>query len=175
MKKFLPLVFFMIVFSVHSQKTNDRFTQFDISVPLRGNSTYGEVDLNGVRSDYFFLPDGLNLKYGIGIHHEKWISVGAHSGIDWLYTQKLVLVPVYASLKLNPKIGKEARIYMQLGYGKSFAIGRGDLMGEYKKISLGIENLVGESLFIQVANYGFPFGKTASISTLSVGASVTVF
>lgn len=175
MKKILLIALLFLSFSVHSQKTNNRFTQFDISVPLKGNSTYGEVDLNGVRSDNFFLPDGLSIKYGVGIHRDKWVSFGAHSGIDWIITQKLVIVPMYASLKLSPKVGKEARIYLQVGYGKSFGIGRGSLMGAYKKISLGIEDLEGVSLFVQVSNYGIPFVRTETITTLSAGASVTIF
>jgi hypothetical protein len=74
---------------MYPQQKNNRFTQFDISTPLKGNSTYGEIDRNGVRSDYWLLPDGLSLKYGVGIHREKWVSIGIQTGIDWIATQKL--------------------------------------------------------------------------------------
>ena len=60
---------------MHSQQKNNRFTQFDISVPLKGNSTYGEIDSNGVRSDYWLLPDGLSLKYGIGMPHFSFVQI----------------------------------------------------------------------------------------------------
>jgi hypothetical protein len=175
MKKILLLALFFLSFSVHSQKTNNRFTQFDISVPLKGNSTYGEIDSNSVRSDYWLLPDGLSLKYGVGIDHKKWVSLGAHSGIDWIITQKLVVVPVFANFKLSPKVSEDVRVYAQVGYGKSFGIGRGSLIGNYRKISIGIEDNEGVSLFIQVSDFGIPFVNIDSVTSLSIGLSVITF
>ena len=110
MKKILLLVSLFVSISMHSQQKNNRFTQFDISAPLKGNSTYGEIDSNGVRSDYWFLPDGLSLKYGVGIHREKWVSLGVQTGIDWIATQKLVAVPVFANFKLSPKVSEDVRV-----------------------------------------------------------------
>jgi hypothetical protein len=175
MKKILLLALFFLSFSVHSQKTNNRFTQFDISVPLKGNSTYGEIDSNGVRSDYWLLPDGLSLKYGVGIDHKKWVSLGAHSGIDWIITQKLVVVPVFANFKLSPKVSEDVRVYAQIGYGKSFGIGRGNLIGVYRKISLGVENDDGVSLFIQISDFGIQFVNIKSVASLSIGFSLITF
>lgn len=175
MKKILLLVLLLFVISGHSQQKNHRYTQFDISVPLKGNSTYGEIDHNGVRSDYWLLPDGLSLKYGVGMHHKKWVSIGLHSGIDWLGTQKLVIIPVFANFKLSPKIGEETRLFIQAGFGKSFGIGRGSLIGEYRKISLGVEDNDGISLFIQVSDFGIPFVKTESVTTWSIGISLITF
>ena len=175
MKKILLLALFFLSFSVHSQKTNNRFTQFDISVPLKGNSTYGEIDSNGVRSDYWLLPDGLSLKYGVGIDHKKWVSLGAHSGIDWIITQKLVVVPVFANFKLSPKVSEDVRVYAQIGYGKSFGIGRGNLIGVYRKISLGVENDDGVSLFIQISDFGIQFVNIKSVASLSIGLSLITF
>ena len=175
MKKLLLLVSLFVSISMYSQQKNNRFTQFDISTPLKGNSTYGEIDSNGVRSDYWFLPDGLSLKYGVGIHRDKWISLGAQTGIDWIATQKLVVVPVFANFKLSPKVSQDVRVYLQAGYGKSFGIGRGSLIGNYRKISIGIEDNEGVSLFIQVSDFGIPFVNIESVTSLSIGFSVITF
>jgi hypothetical protein len=175
MKKILLLFLFLVTISMQSQQKNNRFTQFDISTPLKGNSTYGEVDSNGVRSDYWFLPDGLSLKYGVGIHRDKLISLGVQTGIDWIATQKLVAVPVFANFKLSPKVSEDVRVYAQVGYGKSFGIGRGSLIGNYRKISIGIEDNEGVSLFIQVSDFGIPFVNINSVTSLSVGFSVITF
>jgi hypothetical protein len=175
MKKILLLVLFFSAISMHSQQKNNRYTQFDISTPLKGNSTYGEIDSNGVRSDYWLLPDGLSLKYGVGIDHNKWISIGVQTGIDWIATQKLVAVPVFANFKLSPKVSEDVRVYVQTGYGKSFGIGRGSLIGIYRKISLGVENDDGISLFIQVSDFGIQFMNIESVASLSVGLSIITF
>jgi hypothetical protein len=175
MKKLLLLVLFLVTISMHSQQKNNRYTQFDISTPLKGNSTYGEIDNNGIRSDYWFLPDGLSLKYGVGIDHKKWVSIGVQTGIDWIATQKLVAVPVFANFKLSPKFSEDVRVYAQVGYGKSFGIGRGSLIGIYRKISLGVENDDGISLFIQVSDFGIPFENIKSLSSLSIGLSLITF
>ena len=175
MKKILILVLFFSAISMHSQQKNKRYTQFDISSPLKGNSTYGEIDSNGVRSDYWLLPDGLSLKYGVGIDHDKWISIGAQTGIDWIATQKLVAVPVFANFKLSPKVSEDVRVYVQAGYGKSFGIGRGSLIGIYRKISLGVENDEGISLFIQVTDFGIQFVNIESVASLSIGLSIVTF
>lgn len=175
MKKFQLLVFFLVTISVQSQQKNNRFTQFDISTPLKGNSTYGEIDSNGVRSDYWFLPDGLSVKYGVGIDHKKWISIGVQTGIDWIATQKLVAVPVLVNFKLSPKVSQDVRVYLQTGYGKSFGIGRGSLIGNYRKISFGIENDEGFSIFIQIIDFGIPFVNINSVASLSIGISLITF
>ncbi len=175
MKKILVLISLLISISMQSQQKNNRFTQFDISVPLKGNSTYGEIDSNGVRSDYWLLPDGLGLKYGVGIDHEKWVSIGVQTGIDWIATQKLVVVPVFANFKLSPKVSEDVRVYVQAGYGKSFGIGRGSLIGVYRKISLGVENDDGVSLFIQVSDFGIQFINIKSVASLSIGLSLITF
>ncbi|MEY3500478.1 MAG: hypothetical protein RL308_2147 [Bacteroidota bacterium] len=178
MKKILALVLFFMAFSMYAQQESEErqhYSQFDIATSLKGNSNYGEIDSNGVRSDYWFLPDGLSVKYGIGIHHEKWVALGIHTGIDWLGTDKLVIVPVFANLRVCPKIGKESRVYLQAGFGKSFGIGRGSLIGEFRKISLGIENDEGLSLFIQISSFGIPFKNLDSAASLSIGLSLFTF
>lgn len=138
-----------------SKIKNFTFTQFEISIPLRGNQTYGEVDENGNRSEYMFLPDGISAKFGYGIHHNEWIGISATSGFDWYGTKKLVAVPLFVNFRLSPRITDETRITLQYGVGKSFAVGRGDLMGNYQKISLGLENADGICLFLEINNHGY--------------------
>lgn len=88
------------------------------------------------------VPNGLGSKIGYGVHYRKWLTLGIHSGLDWKWDDKLVAVPVYLNLGLSPKVGPETRIMLQAGYGKGFALGRGNLNGEYKKIKLGIEMMI---------------------------------
>lgn len=175
MKKIITLLIIIISGSTYAQEIKNRYYQSEIATPLIINSTYGQVNSLGNRSDYRFLPDGLSLKFGVGVHQKKWASVGIHSGIDWLGSNKLVVVPVFANFKFSPKISEDSRIYLQLGYGKSIGIGRGSLIGDYRKISLGAENEDGFSIFIQVANFGIPLNNLDSVSSLSIGIALTTF
>ena len=175
MKKIITLLIIIISGSTYAQVIKNRYYQSEIATPLIINSTYGQVNSLGNRSDYRFLPDGLSLKFGVGVHQKKWASVGIHSGIDWLGSNKLVVLPVFANFKFSPKISEDSRIYLQLGYGKSIGIGRGSLIGDYRKISLGAENEDGFSIFIQVANFGIPLNNLDSVSSLSIGIALTTF
>ena len=175
MKKIITLLIIIISGSTYAQEIKNRYYQAEIATTLIINSTYGQVNSLGNRSDYRFLPDGLSLKFGVGVHQKKWASVGIHSGIDWLGSNKLVVLPVFANFKFSPKISKDSRIYLQLGYGKSIGIGRGSLIGDYRKISLGAENEDGFSIFIQVANFGIPLNNLDSVSSLSIGIALTTF
>jgi hypothetical protein len=175
MKKIIILLLLFFGVSIHSQEIKNRYYQAEIATPLIVNSTYGDVDSLGNRSNYWFLPDGLSLKFGVGIHQKKWASLGIHSGIDWLGSNKLVVVPVFANFKLSPKISEDSRIYLQLGYGKSIGIGRGSLIGDYRKICLGAENDEGFSIYIQVANFGIPLNNLDSVSSLSLGVALATF
>lgn len=175
MKKIILLLQLFFGVSIHSQEIKNRYYQSEIATPLIINSTYGQVNTLGNRSDYRFIPDGLSLKFGVGVHQKKWASVGIHSGIDWLGSNKLVVVPVFTNFKFSPKISEDSRIYLQLGYGKSIGIGRGNLIGNYSKISLGAENDEGFSIFIQVANFGIPLNNLDSVSSLSIGIALATF
>jgi hypothetical protein len=175
MKKIITLLIIIISGSTYAQVIKNRYYQSEIATPLIINSTYGQVNSLGNRSDYRFLPDGLSLKFGVGVHQKKWASVGIHSGIDWLGSNKLVVLPVFANFKFSPKISEDSIIYLQLGYGKSIGIGRGSLIGDYRKISLGAENEDGFSIFIQVANFGIPLNNLDSVSSLSIGIALTTF
>lgn len=159
-------------FESFSEKTT--FTQFELTIPLKGNDTYGEVDNNGNRSDYRFIPDGISTKFGFGIHFEKWVGLSLHSGIDWKITPKLVSTPVYAQITLNPLLGDETRLLVQAGYGHSFAIGRGNLNGKYYKARLGVTTGDDLGIFIDVSTYGFAV-KGTEIGSFSLGICIFVF
>ena len=77
---------------------------------------------------------------------------------------------------MSPKIGEETRITLQYGVGKSFAIGRGDLMGTYQKISLGLENTNGICLFVEINNHGYKIRNNIDeVYSISLGVSLISF
>ncbi|TDE31796.1 hypothetical protein E0I61_03570 [Flavobacterium ranwuense] len=168
-------VFLFFTFSVFSQNKKFTYTQFDVAFSIKGNPDRGETDLNGNTDNLWFLPDGLSSKIGYGIHHNKWVGLGIHSGIDWKWTDKLVVVPVFANLKLSPKIGDDTRITLQLGLGKAIALGRGDLMGDYKKISLGLQTADDLILFVEVSHYEIPINNQRDSGSISLGLSLVSF
>lgn len=152
------------------------YMQFDLTIPLRGNKTYGAIDAYGNRSDYWFLPDGVGAAFGYGIHYNKWVGVAATTGLDWLGTDKLVAVPLYANARISPKIGEETRITLQYGIGKSVAIGRGNLIGTYEKISIGLESTDGVMLFVEINNHGYKLRNSVDeVYSISVGLSLISF
>lgn len=179
--KIFILTFLATFFQVSAQENKkstpfsekSTFTQFEITIPLKGNDTYGEIDDYGTRSDYMLVPDGISSKFGYGIHHNKWVGISIHSGIDWKITPKLVSVPVYGQITLNPRIGEETGILLQLGLGKSFALGRGDLSGTYHKIRLGLSDS-DLALFIDVSSHGFSIRGT-EMGSFSIGISLFSF
>jgi hypothetical protein len=58
-----------------------------------------------------------------------WIRI--HGGLNWDWSNKLVVVPIYANFRLSPKIGEETRITLNLDLEK-IALGRGNLTGTIK-------------------------------------------
>jgi hypothetical protein len=175
-KAIILLVLGFLSIKSFSQVKKEHYQQFDISLPFRGNNTYGQIDNYGNRSDYWFLPNGLSLKYGVGVYQKKWLALGMHSGINWILSDKIVTVPVFINFRLSPKIGYETRLYFQGGFGKSIVIGRGSLMGEYKKVSLGIENSDGVSIFVELEDHhGFSFGTNGKVVSFSLGLSLITF
>ncbi|MFY7740102.1 MAG: hypothetical protein ACOVQC_06260 [Flavobacterium sp.] len=153
---------------------NGQFFIFDISVPFRGNETYGEIDENGNRSDYWFLPDGFGAKFGYGIHFSEWIGLSLNTGFDVVAQQKLFSVPVYASIVLTPSVSSESSILLQYGFGKSFAIGRGNLSGYYNKFRIGF----GDEEFLFFADLslnGFNVRNIENTGSISLGLTIPVF
>lgn len=173
--RLLILLAFLFTFSAFSQNKKFTYIQFDVAIPIKGNPELGETDANGNKNSTWFLPDGLSSKIGYGLHYNKWVGLGIHTGIDWKWTDKLVVVPIFANLKLSPEIGDDTRITLQLGLGKAIALGRGDLMGDYKKISLGVQTSDDLILFIEVSHYGIPINNQKDTGSISFGLSLITF
>ncbi len=168
------ILFILLSFNAYSQSNKFIYTQFDGTIALRGNPDANVVDEYTQKKGSWFVPDGLGTKLGYGVHYKKWLGLGIHSGINWEWTDKLVVVPVFANFRLSPQVGEESRITLQLGLGKAIALGRGDLMGDYKKISLGLQNddLL---LFIELNHYALPINKQKSSGNISLGISLISF
>jgi hypothetical protein len=152
------------------------YTRFEISIPFRQNDTYGEYNNLGERSDYWFLPDGAGVTFGYGIHYRQRLCISANTGIIFVGTQKLVAIPIYALARITPIKTEETNFYIEFGYGKSLALGRGRLNNYFKKLALGIENGDGVSIFGFVEGHGY---KTVQINNeiyyLGLGLCLTSF
>lgn len=175
MKYNLLLFWFLLIHSaLYSQERKFTYIQFDIAVSITGNPDRDEPDLYEGEKKAFFVPNAIGSKLGYGLHFKQWLTLGIHSGLDWKWDNKLVVVPVYLNFGLSPKVGDGTRITMQLGYGKGFALGRGNLNGEYKKARLGL-TADDTTLFIEVTDYGFPLRDNNTITSLSFGISLISF
>lgn len=179
MKHSLILFFFILSTSVFSQEEDKPtlfgdFTQFEISVPLQGNKNYGEVFPDGSTNTSWFVPDGVNANFGYGVHFNKWIGVSANTGIGMKVSEKLFMAPVFSNIRIMPKIGSESRIGIDVGLGKTFAIGRGNLTGDFKRIKLNFES-DDKQLFIEVVSYGIAFNDKGKMGSISIGIAVMNF
>lgn len=161
----------------NSSKISHFFTQFDVSIPFKGNPNRNETYVNGQENTNknWFVPDGINAKIGYGIQENRWIGLSLHTGIDWKATEKLVAVPVFANLRLSTSVGNNLRLTSQVSYGKGFALGRGNLSGAYKKISLGIETEDDLIIFAELSNYDIVVKKFESVSSFSIGIALRTF
>jgi hypothetical protein len=166
---------FLPYYSIISQNNIKTYTQFDISIPLKGNPNRENPEINTSKNNSFFIPDGLSSKFGYGFHHNKWVSLGIHFGIDWKISEKLVAIPVFANFRWSPKLVDDIRIYVQTGLGKSFAVGRGNLNGNYKKISLGIEKSDDISFYIELCEHQLKYNSIKSVHLFSIGLAITTF
>lgn len=156
--------------SLFAQFKQGSYTQFSISTPMRANLENRNED------EYWFTPNGLSFKFGEGLHFNRTIAIGLNSGIDWIASKKLVVIPAFANLKLGMKVGgKKDFLYLQPAYGKSIVLGRGNLHGDYKKISLGYEGIEGFALFIELTQYGFSLYTPEKVTSISLGLSSTWF
>lgn len=176
MKYYLVIIFWFLLANSGIQAQERKFTyiQFDANVSITGNPHRDEPDNYEGESKAFFVPSGIGSKLGYGLHYKQWLTLGIHSGLDWKWDDKLVAVPVYLNFGLSPKISESGRITLQLGYGKGFALGRGNLSGEYKKIRLGITG-DDQTIFVDVSDYGFALHHQKSISNISLGISLISF
>lgn len=166
--------FFHFTTTLYAQERKFTYIQFEVNASITGNPDYGDAPKYEGDKQPWLMPDGLGSKLGYGIHYNQWVTLGIHSGLDWKWNEKLVAVPVYLNFGLSPKIAESTRITMQVGYGKSFALGRGNLSGTYKKARIGITG-DDRTLFIEIADFGYPLGDYQSIGSLSFGISVISF
>ncbi|MEC5165844.1 hypothetical protein RCH18_001577 [Flavobacterium sp. PL11] len=176
MMRLVALTLFLFL-SLSASSQNKKFTyfQFDLSAAIRGNPDASAVDQYTQKKGSWLIPDGLGTKFGYGIHHKEWIALGVHTGINWEWTDKLVVAPVFANFKLSPKVGEDTRITLQLGYGKAIVLGRGSLMGEYKKASIGIQTVDDLILFIELNHYSLPMYKQRDSGNISLGIALVTF
>ena len=171
----LVVIWFLLMNSaVRAQERKFTYIQFDIAVSITGNPDRDEPDAYDGEKKAFLVPNAIGSKLGYGVHYKQWLTLGIHSGLDWKWDDKLVAVPVYLNFGLSPKIGYGSRITMQLGYGKGFALGRGNLSGEYKKARLGL-TADDTTIFIEVSDYNFKMHDQKSIGSLSFGISLISF
>ena len=170
------LVLFLFLSTIaFSQDQSFTYMQFDITIALTGNPNRDEVDPYTNKKQSFLIPDGIGSKFGYGVRYKKWIGLGIHSGINWEWSSKLVVAPVFANLRLSPKISDETRITLQAGLGKAIALGRGNLIGDYKKISLGVQTDEDLVIFIELNRYAIPVNRQSEVSSLSIGVSLISF
>lgn len=160
---------------INKPKIKHTFLQFDASIPLAANIHRGETYADGSKNTTWFLPNGLSAKFGFGIQHNKWIGVSLHTGIDWKINEKLVAVPLFGNLRISPRIGEATRLTLQAGLGKGFAVGRGNLIGNYQKFSIGIENDEDVMIFAEISGYDFNIQNRTSAYSFSLGIALRTF
>lgn len=149
------------------------FTQFEISVPLQGNKNRGEVLPDGSTNNSWFVPDGVNANFGYGLHFNKWLGLIANSGIGMKLSEKLVVAPVFSNLRIMPKIGEETRIGLDVGFGQTFALGRGNLSGTFKRVKLNLEAYEFQ-IFLEILSYGIDLNKNSQ-GSISLGIALISF
>lgn len=186
MKHNFHLLLLLICFSSFAQEIKDSekiettkikrtFLQFDASIPLAANIHRGETYADGSKNTTWFLPNGLSGKFGFGMQQDKWIGISLHTGIDWNIDEKLVTIPMYSNLRLSPGFGNGTRITLQAGYGKGFALGRGNLVGNYQRYSIGLESDEDFILFAEISGYDFKIHNKTSVYSFSLGIAIRTF
>ncbi|RZJ69133.1 hypothetical protein [Flavobacterium sp.] len=173
------LLLLLIGFSAHSQffpelqpepQKNFKYILFGVALPLRHHFDGGaKVD------DLRFLPDGINTKFGLGVHVNRWFATGLHTGTEWRLSEKLIAIPVYNNFRIAPRINEYTRLLIQPGAGWVFGLGHGNKQGYYWKTSIGWENLDGTSVFAEYSQYGFSLDNTGQIRAISFGLGLTIF
>ena len=115
----------------------------------------------------------MNANFGYGVHFNNWVGITANSGIGMKLSEKLVVAPVFTNLRVMPKIGEETRIGIDIGLGHSFALGRGNLSGTFKRVKLNLE-ADEMQLFIEVVSYGIELNNSNQ-GSISLGIALVSF
>jgi hypothetical protein len=146
------------------------YAKFDLSFPIRANQYAGEIDPYTGEKEPWFLPDGINARFGFGLKPTDWLGIGANLGIDWKGSKCLVVAPVFGSLKICPRGGMDLRYFVEAGLGRALALGKNNLSGYFKKISIGLEDTdVGFGLYLELCQYGFSKITDEKIGSFCVG------
>lgn len=175
------LFFYCLGYSQETPKQTDikeprhSYAKLDFSFPIRVNQYYGEIDPYTGEKEPFFLPDGFSARFGYGIKPVDWIGIGANFGVDWKGSKCLVVAPIFGTLKICPKSGTELRYFVEAGFGRSLVLGKNDLAGYFKKISIGLEDdeITGIGLYIELCQYGFSKITEEKIGSFCIGLSYT--
>jgi hypothetical protein len=157
-----------------SEEPKGFFTQYSFAIPLKIYSERGQPDQFKQQNDYWYIPDGLSVHAGAGLHLKKWIAISANTGLDWRIEQKLVSAPVYGSIIVNPHFNKETSLFLQAGLGHAFALGRGALSGTYQKYRVGIlfDDLI---VFADTSFFGYPLKNVGETGNVTIGISIINF
>ncbi len=155
--------------------TSHTYVKLDLSCPIKANQYAGEIDPYTGEKEYWFLPDGISARFGFGVKPTDWINVGANLGVDWKGSKCLVVAPVFATVKICPKVGKDSRIFIEPGLGRALAFGENDLSGYFKKISIGLEDIDnGLGLYMELCQYGFSKNTAEKIGSFCVGLTFKI-
>ncbi|WP_293896554.1 hypothetical protein [Flavobacterium sp.] len=156
------------------EKTSLTYVKCDLSFPIKANQHAGEIDTYTGEKEYWFLPDGISARIGFGVKPLDWINIGANLGIDWKGSKCLVVAPVFATLKICPKVESDTRIFIEPGFGRAFAFGKND-SGYFKKISIGAEDTdTGLGLYVELCQYGFSKNTAETIGSFCVGLTFRI-
>ncbi|MEK8179294.1 hypothetical protein WMW71_02980 [Flavobacterium buctense] len=157
-----------------AKKKRYTYTKFEFAIPIRVNQYAGEIDEYG-EDEPWFLPDGVIGRFGMGIKINQFLWVGGNIGIDWKANECLVVAPLFGTIKINSKVSKDFRMYVEPGFGRAMAIGRNDLSGYFKKISLGFEDANGGlGLYLELCQYGFSKNSEKRIGSFCIGLAYTM-
>lgn len=161
----------IIADTIETKREFPHYLKLDVSTPLRENPYRDEIDPVTGETGYWYVPDGISARIGIGYNFRDFFTIGATTGIDWKAAHAIVTVPVFAEARLSPLVGDDLRLYLAGGYGRAFAIGRGNLSGEFQMYRLGLGNDEGSYFFVEFAIYGFTIHEMPRYGSISLGIS----
>lgn len=115
----------------------------------------------------------MELEQNLATEFISVIGLSLNTGFDVVAQQKLFSVPVYASIVLTPRVSSESSILLQYGFGKSFAIGRGNLSGYYNKFRIGFGDDI--IIFADLSLNGFAVRNIKKTGSISLGLTIPAF
>jgi hypothetical protein len=174
MKKLLLLSIYLITLVGHAQepqKSNDlpkkakRFiSTFNLAIPVIENQESEKQCYNA---------DGVIFRSGAGLVIYKWIGAEVNAGVDWSNSNCIVIVPVFGSLRVSPKISDDTHIILDYGRGRSLTLGDSHLAGNFQKFSLGLAS-DRFGIYAEVNDYGFSNKNTNHLVSLAFGLSYSL-